>query len=136
TPTPTPTPMPTPAVPTGSNPKAGVPTVSKPKLSHGQIVFRISGRGSVTLLFQRGVAGHRKQGLCVTGKKKRHGCRKYSTKAKVVRTAAKAGRIAIRQPTKTIHGHRLPHGRYRAVVTPADAAGHAGKSQTVALVLR
>jgi hypothetical protein len=52
-----------------------------------------------------------------------------------VRTAAKAGRIAIRQP-KRVHGHRLPRGRYRALVTPADAAGHAGRSRTLRLVVR
>jgi hypothetical protein len=116
-------------------PKRGVVTVSKLKRSHGKIVFTISGRGSVTLLLQRGVAGHLKNGLCAAGKSTRRGCTKYSTKAKVVRTAAKAGRIAITEP-KTVHGHRLPRGRYRAVVTPADTAGRAGKSQTVRLVLR
>jgi hypothetical protein len=52
-----------------------------------------------------------------------------------VRTAAKAGRIAIAQP-KTVHGRRLPRGRYRAVVTPADTAGRAGRSQILKLVLR
>jgi poly(hydroxyalkanoate) depolymerase family esterase len=127
----TPAPTSTPRV----TPKPRVPTVSKLKLSHGRFVFTISGRGSVTLRLQRGVAGHMKNGLCVAGKRKRHGCTKYSTSAKVVRTAAKAGRIAIAQPKKA-HGRRLPRGRYRAVVTPADAEGNAGKSQTLALVLR
>jgi hypothetical protein len=112
-----------------------VPTVSKPKLSHGKIVFTISGPGSVTLLLQRGVAGHATKGLCVAGRTKRRGCTKYSTSAKIVRTAAKAGRIAIAQP-KRVHGHRLPRGRYRAVVTPADALGNAGKSRTVKFALR
>jgi poly(hydroxyalkanoate) depolymerase family esterase len=119
----------------GPTSKPGPPTVSKPKLTHGQVVFTISGRGSVTLRFQRGVAGHLTNGLCVAGKNKRPGCTKYSTRAKIVRTAAKAGQIAIPQPKK-VHGHRLPRGRYRAVVTPADAAGHTGRSQTLALVLR
>jgi poly(hydroxyalkanoate) depolymerase family esterase len=118
-----------------AEPKPPVPTVSKPKLSHGKIVFTISGPGSVTLLLQRGVAGHVTKGLCVAGKKKRRGCTKYSTSAKIVRTAAKAGRIAITQPKK-VRGHRLPRGRYRAVVTPADTAGHAGTSKTGAFVLR
>jgi hypothetical protein len=71
----------------------------------------------------------------VAGRTKPGACTKYSTRAKIVRTAAKAGRIAIPQPRK-VRGHRLPRGRYRAVVTPADDAGHAGTSQTVALVLR
>lgn len=134
-----------PAHPAGTTPSAGttsaakpkrrVPTVSKLKLSHGKIVFTISGRGSVTLRLQRGVTGHLKQGLCVAGKKKRHGCTKYSTSAKIVRKAAKAGRIAIALPKK-VHGHRRPSGRYRAVVTPADTAGHTGTSKTLAFVLR
>jgi hypothetical protein len=115
--------------------RRAVPTVSKPTRSRGRIVFTISGRGSVTLLLQRGVAGHLKNGHCVAGKNKRGGCTKYSTKAKVVRAAAKAGRIAVTEP-RTSHGRRLPRGRYRAVVTPADTAGYAGKSQTAELVLR
>ncbi|MCW3017649.1 MAG: hypothetical protein JWO02_4741 [Solirubrobacterales bacterium] len=118
-----------------STPKPGVPTVSKPKVSHGQIVFTISGPGSVTLLLQRGLAGHLRNGRCVAGKRKGHGCTSYETRAKIVRTVAKVGQIAITQPKK-VHGHRLPRGRYRAVVTPADAAGHDGTSQTLELVLR
>jgi hypothetical protein len=43
--------------------------------------------------------------------------------------------MAITRPKK-VRGHRLPRGRYRAVVTPADPAGHAGTSKTVAFVLR
>jgi hypothetical protein len=109
--------------------------VSKPKLSHGQVVFTISGPGSATLRLQQGGAGHLKNGRCVAGRRTRQGCTKYSTRAKIVRTAAKAGRIAIAQP-KTIHGSRLPRGRWRAVVTPADAAGHAGKARTLEFVLR
>jgi poly(hydroxyalkanoate) depolymerase family esterase len=122
--------------PGGTTPKSGVPTVSKPKLSHGKILFTISGPGSVTLRLQHGVAGHLKKGRCATGKKNpRQGCTKYSTRAKIVRTVAKAGRIAIAQPKKA-HGSRLPRGRYRAVVTPADAAGHTGKSRTLQFLLR
>jgi hypothetical protein len=113
-----------------------VPTVSKPKLSHGKFVFRISGPGSVTLRLQHGVAGHLNKGRCATGKKNpRQGCTKYSTRAKIVRTVANAGRIAIPRPKKA-HGSRLPRGHYRAVVTPADAAGHTGKSRTLAFLLR
>jgi poly(hydroxyalkanoate) depolymerase family esterase len=113
----------------------GVPTVSKPKLSQRQIVFTISGAGSVTLRLQQRVAGHLKNGRCVTGKQKRHGCTKYSTRAKIVRTVANAGRVAITLPKK-VRGHRLPLGRYRAVVTPADPAGRPGRSQTLALAIR
>lgn len=113
----------------------GVPTVSKLKRSHRRIVFTISGPGSVTLRLQQRVAGHLKNGRCVTGKKKRRGCTKYSTRAKVVRTVANAGRIAITLPKK-FRGHRLPRGRYRAVVTPADPAGHPGRSQTLAFTIR
>ena len=113
----------------------GVPTVSKPKLSHGRIVFTISGAGSVTLRLQQRVAGHLKNGRCVTGKQKRRGCTKYPTRAKIVRTVAHAGRIAITLPKK-FRGHRLPHGRYRAVVTPADPAGHPGRARTLAVAIR
>jgi hypothetical protein len=133
----TPAPAPTPRLTTVSKPSPGpgVPTVSKPKLSHGRLVFTISGPGSVTLLLQRRLTGHLKQGRCVAGKKRRRGCTKYSTRVKIVRRAGSAGQIAITQP-KTVHGHRLPPGRYRAVVTPADAEGHAGTAQSLALVLR
>jgi poly(hydroxyalkanoate) depolymerase family esterase len=115
--------------------KRRVPTISKLRLSHGKFVFTISGPGSVTLRLQRRVAGHMTKGLCVAGKKKRRGCTKYSTRVKIVRTAAKAGRMAIAQPKK-VHGHRLARGRYRAVVTPADTAGHTGKSRSLAFVRR
>jgi poly(hydroxyalkanoate) depolymerase family esterase len=128
------TPAPT-AKPVVAAGKSGAPTVSKLKLSRGRFVFAISGRGSVTLLLQRRVSGHLKQGRCVAGERKHHRCAKYATAAKIVRTAAKAGQMAITQPT-TRHGRRLPRGRYRAVVTPADDAGHAGTSQTMDLVLR
>jgi hypothetical protein len=60
---------------------------------------------------------------------------KYSTRAKIVRTVANAGRIAITLPKK-VRGHRLPPGRYRAVVTPADPAGHPGRSQALTLAIR
>jgi hypothetical protein len=136
-----------PAAPTASNTaepgattasktaEPGVLTVSKPKLSHGRIVFTISGAGSVTLRLQQRVAGHLNNGRCVTGKQKRRGCTKYPTKATIVRTVTHAGRVAITQPKKA-HGHRLPPGRYRALVTPADPAGHHGGSQTLALAIR
>ena len=47
---------------------------------------------------------------------------------------AKAGRITIAVP-KRVHGHRLPRGHYRAMVTPADPAGRAGNSRTLAVVM-
>jgi hypothetical protein len=52
-----------------------------------------------------------------------------------VRTVTKAGQVAITEP-KQVDGHRLSPGRYRVVVTPADAAGHTGKSQTLQFVVR
>jgi poly(hydroxyalkanoate) depolymerase family esterase len=121
--------------PAASNAKREVPRVSKLKLSHGRIVFTISGPGSVTLRLQRRVLGQPKNGRCVAGKHKRRTCTRYSTRAKIVRTVAKAGRIAIKQPKK-VRGHRLPPGHYRAVVTPADPTGQTGRSRTVAFVMR
>jgi poly(hydroxyalkanoate) depolymerase family esterase len=126
---------PKPGAPTGASRTSAVPTVSKAKLSHGQVVFTISGRGSATLLLQHGVPGNMEKGLCVAGKSKRHGCMKYSTAAKIVRRAQQAGQMVITRPRKS-HGHRLPRGRYRVVVTASDAAGHAGNSQTLEFVLR
>jgi poly(hydroxyalkanoate) depolymerase family esterase len=123
------------AASTPARPAAPTPAVSKPKRSHGRIVFTMSGAGSVTLRLERRVAGHVKNGRCVTGSRKRHACTKYSTKAKIVRTVASPGPVAITLPKK-VGGHRLAPGRYRAVVTPADAAGHSGKSQTLALTIR
>jgi dienelactone hydrolase len=111
------------------------PAVSRPKFSRRRIVFAISGPGSVTLLLQHRITGHMARGVCVAGNGKRRACTKYATRAKITRTAAKARRMAITLPRR-VHGHRLLPGRYRAVVTPADAAGHAGTSQTVEFVLR
>jgi poly(hydroxyalkanoate) depolymerase family esterase len=115
--------------------KPRVPRVSKLRISHGRIVFRISGAGSAKVRLQRRLSGHRKNGRCVAGARARRGCTRYLTKASVVRRAAKARRIAVRMP-KRAHGHRLARGRYRVVVTPRDPAGHRGRSRTLAVVLR
>jgi hypothetical protein len=111
-------------------PAGHVPTVSKLRLSHGRIVFTVSGPGSATLRLQRRVAGR-----CTTGASKRRGCTRYSTKVRIARTVAKAGRVAIAVP-KRVHGHRLPRGHYRATVTPADAAGRTGTARTLGVVMR
>ena len=118
------------AGPASTDGHAQAPTVSKLKLSHGRIVFTLSGPGSATLRLQRPVAGR-----CTTAAHKHHACTRYSTKATVERTASKAGRITIAVP-KRAHGRRLPHGRYRAIVTSADAAGRTGNSRTMAVVMR
>jgi poly(hydroxyalkanoate) depolymerase family esterase len=117
------------------SPKRGATTVSKPKLSHGRIVFRVSGPGSVTLRLKQRVAGHKTHGRCVAGKHKGRACTTYVTRAKIVRKVAKAGLIAIKVPKK-VHGHRLPRGRYRAVVTPRDSAGHRARSHALTLRIR
>ena len=103
--------------------RPGVPSVSKLRLSGGRIVFTMSGPGSATL----------RLGRCVAHKHRR--CARYSTRVRVARTVAKAGRVAIRVP-KRLHGHRLARGHYRVVVTPADHAGRTGTSRTLALVMR
>jgi poly(hydroxyalkanoate) depolymerase family esterase len=110
-----------PSVSKAGHSEAAVPTVSKLKLSRGRIVFTISGPGSATLRLQQRVVG-------------RHHRVAYSTKVRIVRTAAKAGRISIALP-KRVHGRRLPHGRYRAMVTPANAAGRTGTSRTHTLAM-
>jgi poly(hydroxyalkanoate) depolymerase family esterase len=115
--------------------QAGVPTVSKLKRSRGRIVFTISGAGSATLRLQRRVAGVARHGRCVPGAHKRRTCTRYSTTVRIVRTVTKATRIAIALP-KQVRGHRLPPGRYRVGVTPADPAGRTGNSRTLALVIR
>jgi dienelactone hydrolase len=110
------------AAPAAGSPSAGARTaaltVSKPKRSGRRIVFTVSGPGKVTLLLQKRIAGH-----------------KYRTKARIVRRAAKAGRMVVKLPRK-VHGHRLSRGRYRVIVTPTDSAGHAGQSHMVRFVLR
>jgi poly(hydroxyalkanoate) depolymerase family esterase len=108
-----------------------VPTVSKLKRSRGRIVFTISGPGSATLRLQRPLAGHVRHHRCATGAHKGRRCTRYSTKLTIVRRVAKAGRVSIALPK-----HRLARGRYRAKVTPADSAGHTGRSRTLALVMR
>jgi hypothetical protein len=123
------------APPVSGASQAGVPTVSKLKLSRGRIVFTISGAGSATLRLQRRVAGVPRHGRCVPGAQKRRRCTRYSTRVRIVRTVAKAARVAIAVP-KQVRGHRLPRGHYRAGVTPADPAGRTGSSRTLALVMR
>jgi poly(hydroxyalkanoate) depolymerase family esterase len=115
--------------------QSGVPTVSKLKRSRGRIAFTISGPGSVTLRLQRRVAGVLRHGRCVSGAQKGRACARYSTRVRIVRTVAKAGRVAIALPER-VRGHRLSRGPYRVVVTPADGAGRTGRSRTLALVMR
>jgi poly(hydroxyalkanoate) depolymerase family esterase len=100
-----------PGAPT-ARPAAGAPRVSKPRLSHGRIVFTVSRPGWVTLRLQRRVGKH------------------LTTRARIVRAVAKAGRVTIALP------RRLAPGTYRVVVTPADRAGRSGTSRTVAVVMR
>jgi poly(hydroxyalkanoate) depolymerase family esterase len=139
---PSPTPAPEPGSSSSSSPaqpSAGesapandhsqVPTVSNVKLSHGRVVLTLSGPGSVTLRLQRALAGR-----CETSAGKHRACTRYSTRATVARTTAKGGRITIAVP-KHAHGRRLPRGRYRALVTAADHAGHTGNSRTLAVVM-
>ena len=53
---------------------------------------------------------------------KRRACTRYSTK--VGSRAPWPTPVASPSPCpSSVHGHRLPRGRYRAMVTPADAAG-------------
>jgi poly(hydroxyalkanoate) depolymerase family esterase len=113
--------------------KRGTPKVSKPTLSRGRIVFTVSGAESVAVRLQQRVAGHLSHGHCTAGKGKRR-CTTYTTRRRIVRKVAKAGRIAIALPKK-VRGQRLPRGRYRVVVTPA-AAGRTGRSRTLALSMR
>jgi poly(hydroxyalkanoate) depolymerase family esterase len=115
--------------------RAGVPTVSKLKLSRGRVVFTISGAGVATLRLQRGTAGAVRHGRCMAGSGTGRRCTRYTTKVRIARAVAKAQRVSIAVP-KRVGGHRLPNGRYRAMVTPADAAGHAGSSRTLAVVMR
>jgi poly(hydroxyalkanoate) depolymerase family esterase len=118
------------ATPAASKRAPRAPMVSRPRLFRGRIVFLISGPGSVTLRFQQRVAGHLKNRMCVPGKRTRGACSRYKTRAKIVRGVARAGVVAIRLPTK------VPAGRYRLKVTPADNAGHTGISRTLALAMR
>jgi poly(hydroxyalkanoate) depolymerase family esterase len=104
------------STPAAARPGRRVPFISRPRLFRGRIVFLVSGPGAVTVRFQRRVAGHTKT--------------RYSTRAKIVRKVAKAGLVAVNQP------RRVPRGRYRVTVTPADTAGHKGTSRSLALVLR
>ena len=124
-----------PAAPAGAAParaRRRAPTVSRVRRSRGRILFTMSGPGSVTLRLRQRVAGHLKNGRCVVGARRARRCTTYTTMAKIVRTVAKAGRIAIPLPRK-VRGRPLPHGRYRAVVTPADPTGHPGRTRTLAL---
>jgi poly(hydroxyalkanoate) depolymerase family esterase len=115
-------------------PRRSVPKVSKLSLAHGRIAFTVSGPGRVTVRLQRRVVGHLRHGHCVAGKGKRR-CTAYSTRAKIVRTVKKAGRVVIAR-SRMMHGRRLAAGRYRVLVTPSDGAGHRGTSRSRTLVMR
>jgi hypothetical protein len=134
--------IPTPTPPTPPSPiKARIvlPVVSHLALrhqgKHSSIAFAISQPGSATVLLQRVTSGHRSHGRCVTPKlKHKPSCNVYSTVATISKTVAQAGTVSVQLPTK-VHGHALPAGHYRLLVTPTGSAGRKGAARAIELVL-
>jgi photosystem II stability/assembly factor-like uncharacterized protein len=131
------TPPPAPPVkPTG--PGGGsthVPAISGLKLTGGTITLALSGPGRVVLTLEHAVTGHRVHGRCVSGKRKhKKACTTYKTVLTFGQTSS-GGPVSVPLPAK-LHGHSLPAGRYRVIVTPFAAGGQAGTAQTLNLVLK
>jgi hypothetical protein len=125
----------TPPTPT---PKPGPPTIGPLALRHAgnrtEIVFSVSGPGSVTVALMRVMTGHRSHHGCVKPKlKHKRGCRLYSSIYTIRQTVTKAGTLTIVLPTK-FHGRTLPLGQYRLIVTPASTAGAPGAPRSLGLV--
>lgn len=87
------------------------------------------------VVLQRATTGHRARGRCVRSKRKHaHACNVSTTEYTIVRTGLNGGRITIPLSTR-VHGHLLPAGHYRLLVTPVSATGRHGSSRTLDLVL-
>jgi hypothetical protein len=146
TPPPGPTPGPSgpQGPPAGGGPKPAKPAPPKPsapilsalKLAgNGRAVtFQLSGPGTVTLQLQRASIGHRHGNRCLAGapKKKANRCARYTTLLTAVHPDLAAGARSVPLPTK-LHGHNLPRGTYRVVLTSQAAGG--GPVRTVTLTL-
>jgi hypothetical protein len=99
------------------------------------IAFFVSAPGSLTVALVRAGTGHLAHGHCVTPKlKHRRRCSLYSPVYTIHRTVIRAGRIAVFLPTR-VHGHALPAGDYRLIVTPATVGGVHGSPRSLDLRL-
>jgi hypothetical protein len=136
-PAPSPAPAPGPAPGPPPSPKASVSGLKLTTTSKGgKLSFKLGVAGSVKVKLERAVSGHKVKTHCVAGRK-RHAksCTAYKTVETVSAKNLKAGAHSVTLLIK-IHGHALPAGRYRAVLTPYDSSGHAGTPKTLALVIR
>ncbi len=127
-----PTPTPTPPSPKASVSGLKLSTTSK----GGKLSFKLTLSGSVEVKLEHAVSGHKVKTHCVAGRK-RHAkaCTAYKTVETMSAKHLKPGTHSLTLLIK-VHGHVLPAGTYRAVVTPYDAGGHAGTSRTLKLVIR
>ncbi len=100
------------------------------------LTFTLSGPGSVTLVLQRVTKGHRHGGACLKGAahKKANRCTLFAFVTSAVRGGLPAGGGRIALPTR-VHGHLLPPGTYRIVLTPRGAGTGVGSASTLTLVL-
>jgi hypothetical protein len=119
----------------GGGGAGGAPTLTGPKLSHlggkSSLTFTLSGPGSVTVVLERAVAGHRAHGRCVRGKRKhKKACTTYKT-VRTLHQTSSGGAVSVPLPS-----HGLPAGRYRVIVTPIGQNGQAGTSQTLRLAVK
>jgi hypothetical protein len=134
-PTPSPTPTPTPSPAPTSPPKLGKLHL-KHKGTKLTLTFNLTGSGAAIVSLQRITPGHRVRHRCVSGKKKHaRACTFYKTEHTVTRRGLKGGKVTVVLSTK-VHGHKLPPGRYRVLVTPVSVTGKRGAPRSIGLILR
>lgn len=118
--------------------------VTKPRLGRaGSRVTRAgvvvstttSEAGTLTIVVQRGVAGHRARGRCRPGRRRgAKACTAWKT-VRTVRRAIRSGSAKVTVPRRAGKS-RLGRGRYRAQLFVRDAAGNASATKIVTFRLR
>jgi hypothetical protein len=100
--------------------------------AHGPVLsYALSGPGALTIVLQRRTTGRRSGKRCVAGKARGRRCTIYRTVKTIVRRGLPAGAGKLTIPTRG-----LKAGRYRAIVTPSDAAGRKGAARRLAFKVK
>lgn len=139
-PAPGPGPEPGPGPAPGPGPDTKRPALSKlAAAAAGRAGVKLSGRlsegGTLTVVVQQQVAGHRKGKRCLAGRKRgAKACTTWKTVGSVKRSV-RAGRLSVTVP-RTLGRRRLGRGSYRALLVVRDKAGNASAKRAVSFRLR